>query len=288
MQEIINEAGSSLKVIKNTGVSEQKYEAAVKKYFLAKESFSFASLSASKDIANWNTAKLNKDIIPLFEVDLAPELNSVEPTIANKRFKDVKTKDGVKGVTYTHELSPESHAALNSYDQNRTYTRIFRVTSENELLCDIQEDGTVKGEPTSSFIVMNREDATDENPPQTKVQIKFKNYDMNIVKPSFDVAEYEGVYDVHLVLGTVSATSIKFTAKSWGENITNLVAANVVLKDASGSVHASSFVTYDSDTEVYELTGTGFANDFTLNIDGIQVIGTVYYEGATALTLTGI
>lgn len=286
--EIINEAGGSLKVLKNTGVSEQKYESAVKTYVLAKEGFSFASADAIKDIANWNTAKANKDIVPLYEVDLAPEANSVEPTIANKRFRDVKTKDGVKGVTYTHELSPESHSAIESFDQNTVYTRVFRVTSENEVLCESQADGTVKGEPLSSLIVGNREDATDENPPQTKVMLKFKKYDMSIVKPSFDASEFEGIYDVVLALSSASATSIKFSAKSWGEDVTNLASSNVVLKDTGGSVHASSFVAYDSDTGLYELTGTAFANDFTLDIDGVQVVGTVYYESTGAITLSGI
>lgn len=287
---LINEAGNSLIDFKNTGASEQKYESAVKTYVLAKESFSFASAAALKDIANWNTAKENKDIVPFFEIDLPPEANSVEPTIANKRFRDVKTKDGIKGVTYTHELSPESHAALETYDQNnnKTYTRIFRITDENEVLCEVQSDGTIKGEPLSSFIVGNREDATDENPPQSKVMIKFKKYNMSIVKPNFAADEFEGIYDVALSLGTVSATSILFKAQSWGTDITNLTSSNVVLKDASGSVHASSFVAYDADSGFYELTGTGFANNFTLDIDGVQVVGTVYYESTGAVTLTGI
>lgn len=285
---IINEAGNGLKVLKNTGVSEQKYESAVKTYVLSKDGFSFASADALKDIANWNTAKQNKDIVVLYEVDLPPEANSVEPTIANKRFRDVKTKDGVKGVTYTHELSPESHSALESYDQNKTYTRLFRITSENEVLCEKQSDGTIKGEPLTSFIVGNREDATDENPPQSKVMIKFAKYDMSIVKPNFKADEFEGIYDVHLSLGAVSATSIKFKAQSWGVDITNLAQANVVLKDASGSVHASTFVAYDADSGYYELTGTGFANNFTLDINGVQVVGTVYYESAEQLTISGI
>lgn len=288
MIAIINEAGNGLKTLKNTGASEQKYESAVKNYVLAKEGFSFADASALKDITNWNTAKLAKNIVPLFEIDLAPEANSVEPTIANKRFRDVKTKDGVKGVTYTHELSPESHSAIESYDQSKDYTRLFRITSENEILCEVQADGSIKGEPLSSFIVGNREDATDENPPQTKVMLKFRKYDMSIVKPDFVADEFEGIYDISLSLGAVSATSIKFKAQSWGVDVTNLTSSNVVLKDASGSVHASTFVAYDADSGFYELTGTAFANDFTLDIDGVQVVGTVYYESTGALTLTGI
>lgn len=288
--EIINEAGNGLSAFKNTGASEQKYESAVKTYVLAKESFSFADAAALKDITNWNTAKSNKDIVPFFEIDLPPEANSVEPTIANKRFRDVKTKDGVKGVTYTHELSPESHAALETFDQNnnKTYTRIFRITDENEVLCEVQSDGTIKGEPMSSFIVGNREDATDENPPQSKVMIKFKKYDISIVKPSFQADEFEGIYDVTLTLGTVSSSSLKLKAQSWGADITNLASSNIVLKDASGSVHASTFVAYDSDSGYYELTGTGFANNFTIAIDGVQVVGTVYYESPNVLTVTGI
>jgi hypothetical protein len=61
-----------------------------------------------------------------------------------------------------------------------------------------------------------------------------------------------------------------------------------VLKDATGSVNAATFVPFDTDAEVYELTGTGFANDFTLDLDGVQEVGTVMYESTGKLTLEGI
>ncbi|WP_435415869.1 hypothetical protein [Polaribacter aestuariivivens] len=286
MQTIINEAGSSLVKTKNTGVSDQKLEAAVKTYILAKEDVSF-TLEEIKAITNWNTNKTSKGVVPFYEVEVL-EANSVEPTIANKRFRDVKTKDGIKGVTYTHELSAVAYSALKTYDGTEDYTRIFRVTTENEILCEVQEDGTLKGEPITSFIVGLREDATDEAPAMAKVYIKFKEYDVSVIKPDFDANEFEGIYDVQLELGAVSATSIKFSAKSWGKNVENLTSANVVLKDASGSVHASTFVPYDSDSGLYELTGTGFADNFTLDIDGVQTVGTVQYESTGAQTITGI
>ena len=284
---IINEAcvGNNTK---NTGGSKKQCLAgAVKTYFLAKENFSFASLSAMKDKANWDEAKKNKDIVPFFEIEVI-EANNTESTIANKRFGDKKTKQGIKGVTYTHELSPASHAALASYDGTAEYSRIFRATTENEGLCETMEDGTIKGEPISSFIVDIRNDATDESDATTKVMIKFKDYDMSIVKPDFDLNEYEGIYDLELAIVEATATSIKFSAKSFGANVTNLATANVVLKDATGSVHAATFVPFDTDDEVYELTGTGFANDFTLDIDGVQEVGTVMYESTGKVTLEGI
>ncbi|QQV90641.1 hypothetical protein Danklef4_10 [Polaribacter phage Danklef_4] len=287
MSEIINEAGSSLVLAKNTGLKDQKIEAAVKTYILAKEDVSF-TLAEIKSLVNWNPNIINKGIVPFYEVEVL-EANSVESIIANKRFRDVKTKDGIKGVTYTHELSAAAYAALNSYDGTQDYTRIFRITTENEILCEVQEDCTLKGEPITSFIVDNREDSTDETPATAKVYIKFDQYDISVIKPDFDATELEGIYDVVLTLGDApTATSLKFNAKTWGTDVTNLVEANVVLKDASGAVQSPSFVSYDSDTGMYELTGTGFANDFTIDIDGVQLVGSIHVESTESLTVSGI
>lgn len=286
MQQIINEAGSSLVVAKNTGISSQKIESGVKTYILAKENVSF-TLEEIKSIANWNANKVIKGIVPFYEVEVL-EANSVEATIANKRFRDVKTKDGVKGVAYTHEISAAAYSALSSYDGTKDYTRIFRITTENEILCEAQPNGTLKGEPITSFIVGHREDSTDETSAMAKVYIKFDKYDISVIKPDFDAAELEGIYDAFLSLGEVSSTSLKFNVKSWGADVSNLVDSNIVLKNASGVTQNHSFVPYDSETGMYELTGTGFANNFTIDIDGVQVIGSVYYESTEALTITGI
>jgi len=287
MQTIINEASSGGKTPLNTGKKSQKSEGAVKTYFLARADFSFADEVALKSKSNWDTAKANKDIIPMYQVE-AIEDNNTEDTIANKRFKDSKTKNGLRGVTYSHELSEEQDKALRSYDESDEYTRIFGVTTENEILCEIQEDGTIKGQPRTSFIVGVRTNSVDSTEPVTKVMIKFDDYAMSNIKPDFKADDIEGIYDVKLVLVSATATSIKFKALTYGGNIPNLTVANLVVKNVALETQTIGLNPLDSNTQTYEVTGTGFANDFTLDIDAVQKIGDVSYESENALVLTGI
>lgn len=272
---------------KNTGGKKQCLEGAMRTYILAKGSFSFASVAAVKTKAAWDAAKQNKDIAVFYDIEEL-EPNNTDAVINEGRFRDYKIKDSVKGVSYTHYLSTCSHDAVKSYEDS-DYTTMFRVTENNELLCEVQDDGTVKGEPITSFIVGERNDAPVDGTPSTQIQIKFDAYSLSILIPDFDLTGYEGIYDVNLSQVSATATSIRFTASTAcsGSLITSLVAANIVVKNAAGEVQTVSFVAPNSDG-VYEVTGTGFANGHTVELNGVIAQSQIMYEDEAPLTVSGI
>lgn len=286
---IINEVcGSETDTVKNTGGKAQCLESAVRTYALAKNSFAFTDLATMKTQAAWDAAKVAKNIVMFYDIEEL-EPNNTEAIIKNGRYADYDIKDAVKGVNYTHYLSTCSHAAVKSY-QNSEYKRVFRITEDSEVLCHVQDDGTIKGEPLKSFIVGIRDDAPTDGTPSTKINFKFDSYELSIVKPSFDLTDYEGIYDVALALsGAQTSSSLKFTATAdcSGSKISSFVEANIVLRDAGGAVQSPTFVAADANG-VYELTGSGFANGYTIEINGVVVQTGITYEGIAPLTVAGI
>jgi hypothetical protein len=217
------------------------------------------------------------------------EPNNTEAIIKNGRYSDYDIKDAVKGVNYTHYLSTCSHAAVKSY-QNSEYTRVFRITEDSEVLCHVQDDGSIKGEPLKSFIVGIRDDAPTDGTPSTKINFKFDSYELSIVKPSFDVTDYEGIYDVDLAeYGTSTSTSIRFTAVAAcsGSKITSFLDADIILKDAAGSVQSRTFVPA-AVNGIFELTGTGFANGYTIELNGVVAQTGITYEDSGLLTIATV
>lgn len=270
---------------KNTGGKKQCLEGAVRTYALAKSTFSFASLAAAKTKAAWDAAKAAKDIVVFYDIEeLAP--NNTEAVIKNGRYSDYPISPSVKGVNYTHYLSTCSHEAVKSYEDS-DYLQIFRITDNNELLCEINDDGTVSGEPLTSMIVGERDDAPTDGTPSTVVQFKFDSYSASIIIPEFDLTDYEGIYDVTLTQVSASSTSIRFTASTScsGASVTSLVDADVILNDVGGSAFTHSFVAADSNG-VYELTGTGFLSDFTVELNGVIQQSQIMYEGEAPLAIT--
>lgn len=282
---IINEVcGNDAETVQNTGGKKQCLESAVRTYALAKESFSFDDLAAMKGQDAWDAAKTSKDVVVFYDVEEL-EPNNTESIIKNGRFADYNIKDAVKGVNYTHYLATCSHEAVKSYE-NSAYTRIFRISEDNEVLCEVQDDGSIKGEPLTSFIVGVRDDAPADGTPSTKVYLKFNSYKMSIVIPDFDLTDYEGIYDVNLTQVEASATSIKVTASAdcSGSLIKSFVAADFIVKDASGQSQTVTLVPPSAEG-VYELTGTGFASGFTVELNGVIAQTGITYEGNEALTI---
>jgi hypothetical protein len=285
MGVVINEVcDSGVSKQKNTGAKKQCLEGAVRTYILAKDDFSFADTAAAKLKTNWDAAKKSKKIAVFYDVEEL-EPNNTEAQIKAGRFADYKISEAKKGVNYTHYLSTCSYEALKSYE-NSGFTRVFRVTEKNELLCETQQDGKIKGEPLTSFIVGIRDDAPADGIPSVKVNLKFDSYSLSILNPDFDLTGYEGVYDLDLKETSLSATSIKFKATSScsGNNISALKAADVVLKNELGAIQNPTFVPADSNG-VYELTGTGFVAGFKLSLNGIVTIADIDYE-AQEIALT--
>lgn len=285
MSVIINEVcGNTSKKPKNTGGKKQCLEGAVRTYALAKETFAFPDLATAKTKAAWDTAKQNKDIVVFYDIEEL-EPNNTEAQIKVGRYQDYPISEAKKGVNYTHYLSTCSHDAVKSYE-NSEYTRVFRITEKNEVLCEAQDDGKIKGEPLKSFIVGIRDDAPADGTPSTKINFKFDAYSLSVIKPDVNLTDYEGIYDLTLAQVSASATSIRFTAVTScsGSKVTSLESGDVVVKDGSGAVESVTFVPADSNG-VYEVTGTGFATGFTVEVNGVVVQADIMYEGEATLSI---
>lgn len=285
MSVIINETcGGDNSTTKNTGGKKQCLEGAVRTYVLSKSNFKFDSLADAKSKTKWDEAKSNKDVVVFYDIEEL-EPNNTEVQIKNGRYSDYKIKDAIKGVNYTHYLSTCSHEAVKSYE-NSDYTKVFRITDNNELLCEANQDGSIQGEPLKSIIVGIREDAPADGVPSTKIQLKFDSYVLSIIEPEFDLTDYEGIYDVNLTLISASTTSIKVKASTAcsGSEVDSLVTANFIIRDGAGAVQSVSFV--PPVDGVYEFTGTGFTTGFTVELNGVIAQTEIMYEGEFPLSIT--
>lgn len=285
---VVNEVcGNESTAPSNMGGKKQCLEAPVKTTVLAKSTYSFASKTAMKDEANWNTAIAAKNLVPLPNIE-GLELANTEAVLKTGRYTDYELKEGVAGVQYRFDLSICNYEALKTY-KNSDYTRVFQITNSEEITCDIQTDGTVKGRELSSFIVGLRNDATDDDVPFVNVNLKFTNDVFDIVRATFDATELEGIFDVTVNIVSASATEIKFTLTTAcsGAQVTSMEDADIILNDNTGSAHTRTFVAADS-AGIYTLTGTGFANDFTVGLNGVVTKSGTHYEAPTVATLSGI
>lgn len=272
---------------KNTSGKKQCLEGVVRTYALAKETFSFANLAAAKTKTAWDTAKAAKDIVIFYDVQEREDA-TLEAIIKNGEYEDFPIKDAVKGVSYVHYLSVCSHEALESYEDSE-YTRIFRISNANELFYEEQTDLTIKGEPLKSYIVDTRKDAESDGTPTSKVTLKFKPYVLSLTKPSFDLTEYEGVFDVILtVQGTPTAVELIVEAKTKDRNI---IVANLVLADwkflegAGPTEEAVTVSSFDALTGFYTLTALAFVTG-TIDLKNVVIQTEIMYEGiAAAVTI---
>ena len=284
---LVNEACNTQESgTKNLGKREQCIEGAVKTAYLAKESFSFADIEAAKSKANHLTAIQNKDLVPIPLID-GIEANNTEATYYNGRFEDFETKAAVHGSNYRINLAICTYAALKTY-ANSEYTRFIQITTKNEMTVDIQDDGSVKGRKLTSMIVGPRMEATDSDPAYTNLLLKYAEDTYSILKPSgFELTDIEGIVDVSLEIVSASATSIKFKAKDDCANAVYKVFedGDFVVKDTDGAAQTVSFVAPDADG-VYELTGTAFATDYTVELDGVVIKVNDLYETPTPAKIT--
>ena len=263
----------------NTGSSKQCLEKATVSYALAKGNFTFDDLAAFKSKSAWDTARENKDIVVLFSVEQLENANA-EATYFESRTLKIETKAARKGKIFTHHLGLCSHGALKSYE-NSGYNRVFEITEDGHVTGVRNDDGTIKGQLLSSFIVGIREDATLEAVPTTKAELTYKDFnefEQNgvITTPDFSITDYEGIYPLYFSLVSASASEIivRATAGCEGLEVKNLELADFTLLDASGEAQTIDAVT-NSDNE-YTLSGT-----FVTGVMKTAVItkGSIVYEG---------
>ena len=278
MSILINETGGGALVqTKNTGGAKQNTPKPIRKYALARKDFDFATLALSRSKAAWDTAKEAKDIVVFWDVNEPPAQNNTEATKKEGRFKNYPLKDGVRGLKLIHYVDDDAYAALKTYDDSSEYTRMFRILTDGNYTCDIQDDESVKGELLSNFSVGVLNDTTDETPQNCEVDIKFSGDTKSVLQPDFDLETYEGIYDVRFTIVSASATEIVVQADSDGA-VTSLVQANWKFTEGGGADEPITGSSPNATAGEYTLTGAAFVTG-TLSLDGVVTQSDVMYEG---------
>lgn len=257
------------KTVKNTGSKEECLYSPTVGYALAKEDQSFADIAAFKTKAAWDAAKQAKDVAIMFSVE-ASELANTEPSFYESRTIKYRNKRARKGINFTHHLGLCSHAALASYEGSE-YVRIYEFTEDGNIKGILQDDGTVKGQSLSNFLVGQIEEPVIEGDPQkTMAEVVYKNYKQFenggcIVEPDFDVEDYTGIFEVLLtVVGTPTATElvVRATAGCSGdipvEGLT-LSDFNVLLPNGTAQTPDSVTPGSGDDANLYTFVDTDLA-----------------------------
>ncbi len=282
----INElCSASSGTIKNTGRKAQCLELPFRTLFKVKDGFSFASIADAKDEEIWKQAIIDKNIIPLYDIE---EISDNETSKVEKegRFTTYKIKDAIAGSVYSCHLSYCSHEALKSLE-NSGYNTVIRVTEDDVIEVIVDFDGTVRGIPVTYFSVGTRKEATTSDPATTDITLKYGTYEGSLLDAGFSISTVEGILDLDINIVSSTATEIKFTATDScaGSQLLSLVQADVQLANADGTVVAgTSFVAADPNGE-YTITGTGFVTGDVVSTVGVIDKSGDLYEGSNTITV---
>lgn len=276
--------------VRNTGALEQCLEALTIRTAVALPGFKFDSLADAKDKTKWEAAIAAKQLFPLYEAEELTSANT-EDTVFEGRSRQYVTADGKKITTYSSFLGFCSHRALKSFDKKDMV--LFEFTEAKGIIGVHQADGSITGQS----VVLNigkRLPATADRPPSTLVTINYKDSDeleenaAHFFPVDWNPIDIQGIFDVYFTQVSASATEIKFTATAGcagGDTLlTSLESTDVELLDENGDPHVFSFVEADSNG-VYTLTGTGFADGFTLSTDGVVTKVESIYESPNPLVI---
>jgi hypothetical protein len=275
---------------KNTGFKDQCLESKLNIPVLS-NGFEFASVEDFKTVASWKTALAAKSLVSLFSVYELADASTEDTKYESGNFSKITAK-GVEKITGECYLSACAYAALKSYENSGNYGYMFEYNEDGDYSGIYASDGVkIRGRKIKS-LTATRIRATKDKVPYVKLEITFDDKDdvLNavIVKSDLSESDLEGIFDVKLAQVSATTTSIKFTASAGcvgaGSLVKSLIGSNFKLKDASGVVQNVSFITADIDG-VYELTGTGFADGFTLSLNGVISQSNIMYESPDPLII---
>jgi len=274
---------------RNTGAKEQCIEGVMIRTAVAIPGFQFDSRDDAEDLDKWNAAVAAKQIFPLYEAEEVTTANT-EPTYFEGRRQQYLTSNGKKITTFTSILGLCSHFALTSFGD--TPLQLFEFTEDGAIKGVNTTDGGVKGQSVK-LNVGPRLDATADRPPSTLVTINYldsSEFEQNgwIGRPEWRDSELFGIFDVTLTQVSASATVIKLTAgvgcAGGDELVETFVLANFVVRNLTGVIQTVTFTAPDSEG-VYTLTGTGFADGYTVELLGVVTVGGLSYETPETLIL---
>lgn len=272
---------------KNTGANDQFHEGVTIRHALATDEQEFATVVAAKTLANWNSDRDLKKLIPLYEIETLAIGDTADTFFeGNSKYK---TKNGKKIRTFECMIGVNSHAALASY--NGKTMRVYEFTDAQEIKGVTPDGVKVRGQLVT-IEVGKRVDAMPDKPAHTPVTLTYsdyKDFEKNavIIKPTWSHIEVNGIFDAKIVVESSSATSVKFKVLSGDalDPVTSLTDPDVTFKTAGGDAVTHSFVAADANG-VYELTGTGFVTGNVVNLNGVVIQTEATYESSGAVSIT--
>lgn len=277
-----NEIGGSATTIKNIGGKKQRLEAPVKTIILATEN-QFFKPEDFKNILKWKDQIKLKGIVPFPNIE-GLESNNTEAQIKEGRYSSNELKKAVGGAKYRFDISNTTYESFLSY-KNSNYTRIYEITDLDEVLCDIDDKGNIRGRKMTSFLIGNRNQATDSDVPFVDVLIKYENSTHSILTTEGEPSDLEGIYDVELEPLEVTTSNIKFKVKntSTGSYISQIPYDKFVLHDSRGAVVGGLGNNPVSPDNEYEITGV-IPEGAKFTIDGVVDLTELFVEGVGNIT----
>lgn len=288
---MIVECNNSQSGYRNTGAVEQCLEGLTIRTAFTPFDFAFDTATLAKTKASWDQAIADKLIFPLYEVEELASAN-VEAVVFEGRSRQYVTTPEKEIITYSSFLGLCSHRALKSFHNKPG--RLFQMTEDGAILGVADADGKVKGRS----VVLNvgtRLPATTDRPPSTLVTVNFTNSNEWENSPAKlypvgwnPATDLFGIFDTILDQVSASSTVIKLTASAGcavGEDLVmSLEDGDFIVRNGAGAVQSVTFTAPDADG-VYTLTGTGFADGFTVEIDGVVTKTNISYESPEKLVL---
>ncbi|OIQ22201.1 MAG: hypothetical protein BM557_02155 [Flavobacterium sp. MedPE-SWcel] len=290
MSTYVEICGGEQKTPQNTGYKKQCIESKLQIPVIS-NGYKFENVGDFKDPQKWKEAIAAKHLVPLFAVYELADASTEDTKFESGNFSKITAK-GVEKITFECYLSVCAYAALKSYENSGDYSELFEFNEDGDYSGIFDSDNTkVRGRRIKSLTV-TRIRATKDKVPYVKGEITFADkddvLDAVIVKSELSDTDLDGIFDVQLTQVSASSTSIRFKASSGcagGSLVTSLTQADLVVKDTSGTVQGVSLIAADSDG-VFELTGTGFASDFTVSINGVVTQAAIMYESPEVLKIT--
>lgn len=286
------ECGSKKTSYKNTGAKKQCTLKKTVRYAVAVKGFSFDSIEDAKDKAKWDAAIADKKIFPLYDAE-EYAIADTEAAYWEGENTRIETTPAKKIRTFRSILGLCSYNALKSF--NGQEMQAFEFTTDPGVKAILTADGKVKGQ-TVTLNVGRLQDSTAELPQNAVVTVNYKDFnereDMGAdLRPEWSYIELYGIFDAFVDVVSASATEIKFTVSSGcgsgDELVHDLTSGNVEVRDAAGALVTVSFVAADSNG-VYTVTGTGFANNYTIGLVNVVTVEDMNFESPepTKIALT--
>lgn len=290
---IVSEAAND-SIVATGGLDKQGLTGAYRGLVWTKESFSFASRTAAKDIDTWNTAIAAGNIIPIGNGEFTDQ--STDATFYERAALNIRIKqtNKIKALQFEYAVNACTRAELEKMEGKSG--RVFTISENSILEGIINDDGTVQGKPLSSIDVDDVEPTEDAPVKTATVNMTFSNPKGDIRNPyqetiDFDVEDLDQVFAVAPTVGSESSNGSTLTSEftlidALGNTVlTGAVVGDFYAEDEDGNALTIATVTEAGSTGVYTVDITTALTKAYVSFDGIRSIGSVlYYLEPTLVT----